>query len=265
MKKIILIALSTVLLIACGGGHRYEVISPPTQQEIVSEFPTTKSTVPQGDQEIVSESSTEFSTTKSTAPQGDYETWGTWASFTWDHFSVGGPISFDDGTLWTVQGAQTGSVDNIPREANPWTDTVKYTGHVWGRVYNGFTYTGTGYHFDDGERVRGELSVTYRPLSATRSMAVFLNNMRKEYPNVDPTEGYNWTTLPGMKYIGSISDFATFSLSTEGLKDSRGRTEKGNATGSFYGPNGEAIAGTFWYERYGHRVEGAFGGELEDH
>ena len=113
-------------------------------------------------------------------------------------FFGGGAISSDDGTAWTVQGASTGSFDNLPRDANPLTDNVKYTGPVWGRVYDGFTRTPTGQHFDDGERVRGEVSVSYRPLSATRSMAVFLSGMRKEYPSVDPTQGANYAPLPDM-------------------------------------------------------------------
>ena len=195
--------------------------------------------------------------------QGEYGTWGMWASLDWDHFSVAGPISSDDGTPWSVQGAPTGSFDRLPTEADPLTDTVSYSGHVWGRVYDGFTNTPTGVHFDDGERVRGELTARYHPLSENRRMSIFLAGMTKEYPTVDPAEGANWAPLPDMKYIGSINDDATFSLPAEGLEDRYGR-ESGQATGSFYGPNGEAVAGTFWYRRNGHRVEGAFGGELNN-
>ena len=109
--------------------------------------------------------------------------------------------------------------------------------------------------------MRGELIARYHPLSEARRMSVFLTGMTKEYPTVDPAEGANWAPLPDMKFIGSINDDATFSLPAEGLEDRHGR-ESGQATGSFYGPNGEAVAGTFWYKRNGHRVEGAFGGEL---
>ena len=263
MRKTILAAsLSTVLLAACGGGggggggvgDRLDVLPPPQQQSSPS---STTGSAPSP----APPAST--STPPASSTQYEYGTWGVWASLDWDHFSVAGPISSDDGTAWAVQGAPTGSYDNLPTDADPLTDNVKYTGHVWGRVYDGFTRTPTGVHFDGGERVRGELTATYRPLSATRSMAALLSGMKKEYPTVDPTEGANWAPLPDMKFIGTINDDATFSLSAEGLEDRFGR-ESGETTGSFYGPNGEAVAGTFWYRRNGHRVEGAFGGERDD-
>lgn len=182
--------------------------------------------------------------------------WGMWASLDWDHFTVAGPISSDDGTAWTVQGTPTGSIDNIPTDTNPLTDTVRYTGHVWGRVYDGFTNTPTGQHFDNGERVRGEMTASYNPQSEDRSMEISFNFMAKEYPS----GGY--ALLPLIKFIGNISETATFALSAEGLPDRHGR-ESGEVTGSFYGPNGESLAGTFWYRRNGHRVLGALGGNRE--
>ena len=63
--------------------------------------------------------------------RNEYETWGVWASLDWDHFSVAGPTSSDDGTPWTVQGAPTGSFDKLPTETDPLTKSVSYTGHVW--------------------------------------------------------------------------------------------------------------------------------------
>ena len=236
------VILSAVLLTACGGGGgggggggaQFDVLSPSQRQSLSSSRSTTRN---------------------------EYETWGVWASLDWDHFSVAGPTSSDDGTPWTVQGTPTGSFDKLPTDTDPLTKSVSYTGHVWGRVYDGFTRTPTGVHFDDGERVLGVLTARYHPLSEARRMSVFLSGMKKEYPTVDPAEGANWAPLPDIKFIGSINDDATFSLPAEGLEDRYGR-ESGQATGSFYGPNGEAVAGTFWYRRNGHRVEGAFGGEL---
>ena len=180
--------LSTVLLAACGGGggggggvgDRLDVLSPPQQQPSPSLTPG--STPPPAPPASTS-------TPPASTTQYEYGTWGAWASLDWDHFSVGGPISSDDGTPWTVQGTPTGSFDRLPTDADPLTDTVSYTGHVWGRVYDGFTRTPTGVHFDGGERVRGELIARYHPLSEARRMSVFLTGMKKEYPSVDPAEG----------------------------------------------------------------------------
>ena len=263
MRKTILAASSSiVLLAACGGGggggggvgDRLDVLSPPQQQS--SPSPTPGSAPPPAPPASTS-------TPPASTTQYAYGTWGVWASLDWDHFSVAGPTSSDDGTPWTVQGTPTGSFDKLPTETDPLTKSVSYSGHVWGRVYDGFTRTPTGVHFDDGERVLGVLTARYHPLSATRSMSIFLSGLKKEYPSVDPAEGANWAPLPDMKFIGKISETATFSLPAEGLEDRFGR-ESGKATGSYYGPNGEAIAGTFWYRRNGHRVLGAFGGELND-
>ncbi len=280
MKNYLVVLLSTVLLVACGGGggggnddfsspgghtttpmettESTPPASPPTASTPPAPPPTesTPPAPPATESTPPAPPPTESTPPTSTTMQHDYETWGMWASFNWDHFSVGGPISSDDGTAWTVQGIPTGSVDNIPRNANPRTNSVEYTGQVWGRVYDGFTRTPSGQHFDNGERVRGEMTATYRPLSANRSMAITFTLMKKEYPSGGSAP------LPLIKFIGRISDTATFSLSAEGLEDRYGR-ETGTVTGSFYGPNGESVAGTFWYRRNGHRIEGALGGNLE--
>ena len=58
-----------------------------------------------------------------------------------------------------------------------------------------------------------------------------------------------------------LQDTATFTLSPEQYEISPGE-ERGEATGSFYGPNGEALAATFWYTRDGYRIQGVFGGKL---
>ena len=61
-------------------------------------------------------------------------------------------------------------------------------------------------------------------------------------------------------------DTATFTLPPTLPPTQFGTTpgrKYGVARGSFYGPSGEVVAGTFWYTRDGHRIEGVFGGELD--
>ncbi len=293
MKNYLIVLFSAVLLAACGGGSGggNDVISTPsttpepTTPEPTIPEPTTPVPTPPAPPppappppappppappppappppvSTTPKSTTPVSTTpKSTTTQGEYENLGMWANLNQEHFSVGGPILSDDGTAWAVQGTSTGSDQNLPTD--PVNDRFKYTGHVWGRVYDGFTLTSTGLHYDDGDRVRGEMSATYSVLGFSsdpdRKLEVILFNMRKEY---SPT---SWTALiSGTKFLGDISDTATFTLSVEGLDDRYGDQETGEATGSFYGPNGEALAGTFEYVRDRHRVNGVFGGELEE-
>lgn len=198
----------------------------------------------------------------------DPEVLGPWASFTQDHFRVGETNRTDSGSDWMVQGTPTGLVDNLPQCTLPCKYT--YTGHVWGRVYGG--YTGRDYHIDtdDGDRVSGIMTATYGPRDhygpgADDVLNVFLNHMYKELPN----GGRSF--LPGMIFRGDVGtdrrdpdydpalDTATFTLSAEQYDGS----EEGTATGRFYGPNGEALGATFWYRRDGHRIEGVFGGELD--
>ncbi|MDE0520330.1 MAG: hypothetical protein OXH79_00025 [Boseongicola sp.] len=77
--------------------------------------------------------------------------------------------------------------------------------------------------------------------------------------------------LPGMQFSGDVEtnradtdplqDTATFTLAVDQFETSPGE-ERGTATGSFYGPNGEAVAATLWYRRDGYRIQGALGRNL---
>ena len=193
---------------------------------------------------------------------------GFWASFEQGHFRVEETMPGGEGSEWMVHGAPTGLVDDMPRRTVQHR-TYEYTGHVWGRVYGGRT----GFDADDGERVSGQLWAVYGPRDhygpgADDVVTLHLYNMFKELP-----DGVR-ANLPGMIYHGDVGtnrndpdydpaqDTATFTLPADQFATTRGR-ERGEATGRFYGPNGEAVAGAFWYRRDGHRVEGAFGGKRE--
>ncbi len=79
--------------------------------------------------------------------------------------------------------------------------------------------------------------------------------------------GVRWMSFDGDvgtdKYADGYDpalDVATFSLAVQQYETTFG-TEQGEAVGRFYGSNGEALAGTFWYRRGGNRIEGTFGGK----
>ena len=95
---------------------------------------------------------------------------------------------------------------------------------------------------------------------------ISLSRMFKELPG-DGIIGVYWMNFTGdvgtnkhAQGYDSALDLATFTLKPQQYPSTTGR-ELGELEGSFYGANGEAIAGTFWYIRGGERVEGAFGGE----
>ena len=194
-------------------------------------------------------------------PQTDYVSWGSWADFDQGYFRVEGPTTPDDGTAWTVHGTPTGLVDSMPR-VQPELDiyTYDYEGHVWGRA-------------DGNNRVTGQMWAVYGPRGhygpgADDVVSIHLSHMYKEL-----SDG-SLSFLPGMFYHGNVGtdyrepgydpalDTATFFLTADQFDTTPGR-EEGEATGGFYGPTGEAIAGTFWYRRDGHRIEGVFGGGWE--
>ena len=196
------------------------------------------------------------------------EAWGSWASFDQGDFRVEETMLTDTGSVWIVHGTPTGLVDNMPQIQEP--GTFSYSGHVWGRVYKGRT----GGDDNDGDRVLGTLSATYGPRDhygpgADDILLLHLHFMYKELP-----DGRR-RVLPAMVFYGDVGtnwndpdydsalDTATFTLPADQYETTPGR-EEGEATGSFYGPSGEALAGTFWYKRLGHRIEGAFGGERGD-
>ena len=179
----------------------------------------------------------------------------------------------DSGSVWQVHGTPTGLVDHLPQISiqNQMIEnsTYTYTGHVWGRVYGGIFGMGEDY----SNRVTGEARVTYGPRDhygpgADDIVTLVLWQMWGELPNGE------LDFLPGMFFHGDVGtnrtdpgydpllDTATFTLPASQYDTTPG-TEAGTATGSFYGPNGEAVAGTFWYRRGGHRIEGAFGAERE--
>lgn len=172
----------------------------------------------------------------------------------------------DSGSTWLVHGTPTGLVDNLPRNAEP-PSVFRYTGHVWGRVYGGRSGGQ-----DETNRVVGEMKASYGSRDhygpgADDVLNVFLSDMWRELP--DGGRDY----LPGMWFSGDVGtnrtdpdydplqDTATFTLVPDQFETSPGE-ERGTATGSFYGPNGEAVAATFWYRRDGYRIQGVFGGKL---
>lgn len=175
------------------------------------------------------------------------------------------------GSVWQVHGTPTGLVDALPMTSSE-NRVYRYAGHVWGRVYPGRYGLA-----DETNRVTGQLQATYGPRDhygpgADDALTLILSHMYREWPN--GTRSF----LPGMIYHGEVGtnrsdpgydprlDTATFTLLPTLPPTQFGTTpgrEYGVALGSFYGPNGEAVAGTFWYLRDGHRIEGVFGGELE--
>lgn len=196
----------------------------------------------------------------------DLETWGFWAVLSQDHFRVEETMLTDSGSTWLVHGTPTGLVDNLPRnEELP--SVFRYTGHVWGRVYGG-RVGGQG----ETNRVVGQMSASYGSRDhygpgADDVLNVFLSDMWRELPDGGRDH------LPGMWFSGDVGtnrtdpdydplqDTATFTLAPDQFEASPGE-ETGTATGSFYGPNGEAVAATFWYRRDGYRIQGVFGGQL---
>ena len=170
----------------------------------------------------------------------------------------------DGGSTWSVHGTPTGLVDNLPRNAEL-PSVFRYTGHVWGREYGGRSET---------NQVVGQMRASYGSRDhygpgADDVLNVFLSHMWRELP--DGSRDF----LPGMSFSGDVGtnrtdpdydpllDTATFTLPAYQYETTPGK-ERGTATGSFYGPNGEAVAGSFWYWRDGHRIQGVFGGELEE-
>lgn len=274
MKGYVSVPLMTIMLISCGGGGGgNSPVMPrdggvPTQSALSDEGVSIES-VPR-DEGVSMESTSSLMDAPPT--QFDSGTWGFWASFDHDYFRVEETMMTDSGSHWTVHGTPTGLVDNLP-QTRPQQRTFNYTGYVWGRVYEGRTgriYTDE----DDGDRVQGELWAVYGPRDhygpgADDVLTIHLNKMYKELPG-----GYR-TNLPAMLFHGDVGtnrndpdydpslDIATFTLPADQFDTTPGR-EEGEVTGSFYGPNGEAMAGTFWYRRGGHRIEGAFGGEQDE-
>ena len=171
---------------------------------------------------------------------------------------------------WVVHGTQTGSVDNLPQGA----DGIKftYTGHIWGRIYEGVRDHDTSQRPDenDGDPVYGQMDASYYTRDRHTHADDYLNinfwRMFKVLPS-GSSVSVRWMSFEGDvgtdKYDDGYDpalDVATFNLPVQQYETTFG-TEQGEAVGSFYGPNGEAMAGTFWYRRGGNRIEGTFGGK----
>ena len=267
------VTLMAVMLTACGsgggGGSSQDGALPTTPgDELVSVAPSSVST-----NTLVTTSSVRVSEPATSLPLTSLEStspysWGSWESFNQGDFRVEETMWSDTSSHWVVDGTPSGSVDNLPQGS----DGVRfvYTGPVWGRIYEGRTGTFSNGDVDDGDRVRGQMRAIY----ATRDrhvydddyLTIYLSEMFKELPGGTET-GVQWMHFKGDvgtdRYAPGYDpalDIATFTLPAQQYSDSSG-IEQGEAVGSFYGPNGEALAGTFWYRRGGHRIDGAFGGK----
>ena len=273
MRDPIVITLAAVMLVACGGGGGGQDSALPTIPgiKVVSLQPSPASTnisVPEPSPPAVSPPAVSLKPN----PQLNPYTWGAWASFNQGYFRVEETMWSATGSDWRVHGTPTGLVDNMPQRRQG-QRSYNYLGHVWGRVYEGRTGRGTITDEDDGDRVNGQIWAVYLPRDyygpgADDALTILFRNMYKELRD----GGRSF--LPGMIFQGDVGtnrndpdydpalDTATFSLPADQFETTPG-LEDGEVTGSFYGPNGEALAGTFWYRRSGHRIEGAFGAERE--
>ena len=123
--------------------------------------------------------------------------------------------------------------------------SVTYEGFVLGSTSGGVSRVGNELKRDRDARVRGNVTVEFTFVRGhAYTVDVRLWGLAKER-----ADG-GWQAMPGDEFehlaVAEYSDFARF-LPTA------------TVVGAFFGPRGEAIAGTFEYVRKGHVVEGAFG------
>lgn len=123
--------------------------------------------------------------------------------------------------------------------------SVTYEGFVLGSTSGGVSRVGNELKRDRDARVRGNVTVEFTFVEAhAYTVNVRLWGLAKER-----ADG-SWQAMPGDHFeqlaVAKYSHFARF-LPTA------------TVVGAFFGPEGEAIAGTFEYARKGHVVEGAFG------
>lgn len=196
--------------------------------------------------------------------------YGRWENFNQGYYQVEETTWSESSSDWMVHGTPTGSVDNLPQGSDG--VSFEYRGPVWGRIYGGVTdhISGPDADYNDGDRVYGRVWAVYetrdRYVYNDDYLSVFFSDMFKELPG-GGIVGTRWMTFKGDvgtdKYADGYDpalDVATFTLQAQQFETTPGR-ERGEAVGSFYGPNGEALAGTFWYQRGSNRIEGTFGGK----
>ena len=264
MRDHIVITLAAVMLVACGGGGGGQNSALPAMPDIeVVSIQPSPAPAPEPPPAVPEPPPPPVVPLQSNNPY----TWGAWASFNQGYFRVEETMWSATGSDWRVHGTPSGSVDNLPQGHDG--NRFEYTGSVWGRVYEGRTGMYPYTDLDDGDRVRGQMRAVYetrdRHVYNDDYLTIFLTELFKELPSGTRT-GLPWMSFQGdvgtNRYAPDYDpalDIATFTLQVQQY-DTMGR-EQGAATGSFYGPNGEALAATFWYRRAGHRIEGAFGGK----
>ena len=174
----------------------------------------------------------------------------------------------ENSSHWVVHGTPTGSVDNLPQGSDG--EKFTYTGPVWGRIYEGTLDHNGVWEANDGDQVYGSMRALYQTRNRHITNDDYLTITFFHMYKVLPDGGIIGT--PYMAFEGDVGtdhnaedydpalDVATFGLPAQQF-GTNNSTEQGEAVGSFYGPNGEAIAGTFWYRRGGNRIDGAFGGK----
>ena len=122
---------------------------------------------------------------------------------------------------------------------------VTYDGFVWASTSGGVSRVGDQLQRDRDARVRGNVTVEFTADGADAyTVNVRLWGLAKEL-----TDG-SWQAIAGDSFqhlaVAKYSHFAEFLPHV-------------TVVGAFFGPRGEAVAGTFKYTRKGHVVEGAFG------
>lgn len=122
---------------------------------------------------------------------------------------------------------------------------VTYGGFVWASTSGGLSRVGDQLQRDRDARVRGNVTVEFTANGADAyTVNVRLWGLAKEL-----ADG-SWQAIAGDSFehlaVAKYSHFAEFLPNV-------------TVIGAFFGPRGEAVAGTFKYNRKGHVVEGAFG------
>ncbi|MYB88697.1 MAG: transferrin-binding protein-like solute binding protein [Proteobacteria bacterium] len=277
MRDHVAVSLMAILLTACssggGGGSQDSALPVMPGDEMVSglQLPAPSNTQTTNTQAPGTPTPAQQSTTSTPPPSTESispTSYGRWANFNQGYYRVEETMWDENSSHWVVHGTSTGSVDNLPQGS----DGIKfeYTGPVWGRIYEGTLDHNGVWEANDGDQVYGSLRAVYwtRDRYPRRDdyLNISLESMYKVLPG-GGIVGTRWMSFEGDvgtdKYAEGYDpalDVATFRLPANQYETSHGR-EQGEAVGSFYGSNGEAIAGTFWYRRGGNRIEGAFGGK----
>ena len=282
MRDHIAVTLTAIVLTACGSGGGSgadDALPSMPGNEAVTVSPTPASTDTNTNTTPANTSSTStsapaqqttISSSSSSTPTISPYSFGAWSSYNPGHYRVEETSWTESSSQWAVHGTPSGSVDNLPQGSDG--TRFEYSGPAWGRIYEGTTDHRSGVTADqnNGDRVYGTMTAYYdtrdRFADNDDYLTIFLTKMYKELP------GGGIIGVPWMHFEGDVGtdkyaqgydptlDIATFTLKAQQYSTSVGR-EQGEAVGSFYGSNGEALAGTFWYRRSGNRIEGAFGGD----